>query len=154
MTDTEDLLNETVLPEDLKKYEKVYHEQLHGGSVTRQAQFNYAWCLVRSKFPVDIRKGIILLEELFRSAADAEDERRDYLYYLALGNCRIKEFSAALQYTSAFLEIEPGNAQVKTLEEVIRKKMEKEGIKGIAIISGVVLALGSIVGLGMALSKK
>jgi hypothetical protein len=43
---------------------------------------------VRSKYPADIRKGIILLEELYQNG-NAEG-RRDYLYYLAIANARIK----------------------------------------------------------------
>jgi hypothetical protein len=71
-----------------QKYELVYHEQLHKGHVTQKAQFEYAWCLVRSKYPADIRKGIILFEELYQTGS--AEGRRDDLYYLALGNARIK----------------------------------------------------------------
>lgn len=56
--------------------------------VTQKAQFEYAWCLVRSKYPADIRKGIVLLEDLFNNHGDSE--KRDCLYYLAIGNARIK----------------------------------------------------------------
>ena len=79
--------------------------------VSSEAQFEYAWCLVRSKYPADIRKGIILLEDLFQVAfprcdnilmlLGARDEphqiffqnrdnsnKRDYLYYLAIGNTK------------------------------------------------------------------
>lgn len=84
--------------------------------VSSEAQFEYAWCLVRSKYPADIRKGIILLEDLFQVAfprcdnilmllsnVGACDEphqiffqnrdnsnKRDYLYYLAIGNTKLK----------------------------------------------------------------
>ena len=34
--------------------------------VSSESQFEYAWCLVRSRYPADIRKGIILLEDLFQ----------------------------------------------------------------------------------------
>jgi len=73
---------------EFQKYEQVYNEQLKKGPATPKAQFEYAWCLVRSKFPADIRKGIIFLEELYQNG-NAEG-RRDYLYYLAIGNARIK----------------------------------------------------------------
>jgi hypothetical protein len=56
--------------------------------VTRKAQFEYSWCLVRSRYPGDIRKGITLLEDLYNNGS--EDGRRDYLYYLAIGNARIR----------------------------------------------------------------
>lgn len=71
-----------------QKFERVYHEQLRSSFVTQQAQFEYAWCLVRSKYPADIQKGIILLEDLYCNHSDSE--KRDCLYYLAIGNARIK----------------------------------------------------------------
>lgn len=74
--------------------------------MTPKAQFEYAWCLVRSKYPADIRKGIVLLQELYKSN---EEGHRDYLYYLAIGNARIKEYSKALGYLKMFLSIEPGD---------------------------------------------
>lgn len=88
-----------------QKFEKIYHEQLYKNDVTPKAQFEYAWCLVRSKYPADIQKGIILLEELYKTN---EEGQRDYLYYLAIGNARLKEYSKALNYVRSFLTIEPG----------------------------------------------
>lgn len=41
-----------------------------------------------------------------------------------------------------------------SLQQTIKKKMEKEGLVGIAITSGVVLAVGAIVGVGMAIASK
>ncbi|CAG5089401.1 Similar to Fis1: Mitochondrial fission 1 protein (Drosophila melanogaster) [Cotesia congregata] len=60
----ENILNEVVSSEDLKKFEKIYNEQLTTSQVTQKAQFEYAWCLVRSRYPADVRKGIVLLEDL------------------------------------------------------------------------------------------
>ena len=56
-------------------------------SVSPKAQFEYAWCLIRSKYPADIKKGIILLEELCSTNIEG---RRDYIYYLAIGHTRMK----------------------------------------------------------------
>lgn len=70
-----------------QKFENVYHEQLRASHVTQKAQFEYAWCLVRSKYSADIRKGILLLEDLYNNY---DTEKRDCLYYLAIGNARIK----------------------------------------------------------------
>ncbi|PSN42819.1 Mitochondrial fission 1 protein [Blattella germanica] len=148
----EDVLDEVVSSEDLKTYERVYHEQLNRSQVTQKAQFEYAWCLVRSKYPADIRKGIILLEELYQNSNS--EGRRDYIYYLAIGNARLKEYTKALHFVRAFLQIEPGNQQVQNLETLIKKRMEKEGLLGMAMAGGVVLAIGGLVGLGFALAKK
>ena len=62
----EHLLEESVSSADLKRFETRYHEEMAGGKVTPSAQFEYAWCLVRSKYPADIRKGILLLEDLYQ----------------------------------------------------------------------------------------
>ena len=52
----EHLLEENVAAEDLKKFETRYQAELSAGLVSASAQFDYAWCLVRSKYPSDIRK--------------------------------------------------------------------------------------------------
>lgn len=135
----------------IQKFESAYHEQLYSGTVTRAAQFNYAWCLVRSKYPADIRKGIILLEDLYK--VDNGEGRRDCLFYLAIGNAKIKEYNKALQYVSGFLSLEPTNQQVLNLETSIKKRMDKEGLVGMALAGTMVLAIGGLVGLGFALAK-
>lgn len=43
---------------------------------------------MRSKYSADIRKGILLLEDLY--GKQTGNERRDCLYYLAIGNARLK----------------------------------------------------------------
>lgn len=73
-----------------QKFENEYHKQLATGTVSQETKFHYAWCLVRSNYPADIRKGLILLEQLIKHEANDEDAKRNYLYYLALGNSRIK----------------------------------------------------------------
>nr|QBH73488.1 hypothetical protein [Eurycantha calcarata] len=148
----EDVLDEIIPTDELKKFEHVYHNQLIKGSVTDKAQFEYAWCLVRSKFPTDIKKGIILFEDSFQKGSG--DAKRDCLYYLAIGCARLKEYSKALQYVRAFLQVEPDNQQVQTLERQIKKRMEKEGLVGMAMAGAIVLALGGLVGLGVAMRKK
>ena len=61
-----------------------------------------------------------------------ESGKRDYLYYLAIGNARLKEYQTALKYIRGLLQVEPGNRQAQDLESVIKKKMEKEGLIGMA----------------------
>ena len=64
----------------------------------------------------------MILETLY---AKHVNDRRDYLYYLAIGNARIKEYSKGLQFCRAFLQIEPTNQQVQQLETIIKKKMNR-----------------------------
>ena len=42
-----------------------------------------------------------------------ESGKRDYLYYLAIGNARIKEYQTALKYVRALLQVQPGNRQAQ-----------------------------------------
>lgn len=41
---------------------------------------------------------------------------RDYIYYLAIGNTRLKHYQVALKYCKAFLQVEPNNQQAIALE--------------------------------------
>lgn len=70
--------------------QQLYNQQLHNGTMDNKTQFQYAWCLVRSKYAGDIRKGIMLLEDLYEN--NGESEKRDSLYYLAIGNARIQVY--------------------------------------------------------------
>lgn len=45
----------------LQKFEKKYNAELVEGGVSSVTQFEYAWCLIRSKYSDDIKKGIVLL---------------------------------------------------------------------------------------------
>ena len=62
----------------------------------------------------------MILEDLARIHPDG---KRDYIYYLAFGNARIKNYSEGLKYCRAFLEIE-SNEQVRSLE--VRKLCNNE----------------------------
>ena len=42
-----------------------------------------------------------------------ETNKRDYLYYLAVGNTKLKEYATALKYMRALLQVEPGNRQAQ-----------------------------------------
>lgn len=81
--------------------------------VTAKTQFEYAWCLVRSKYGADINNGIKIFETLCKEDAD---NKRDYIYYLAVAYIRIKDLPTAQNYVKAFLEIEPNNMQVMLLD--------------------------------------
>lgn len=91
------------------------------------------------------------MEELCKTNKDGI---RDYLYYLAVGNARIKEYSKALKYVKSFLHIEPGNQQVANLETLIKKRMDTEGIKGIALASGLFLTIGAVAAVGISLASR
>lgn len=68
--DTQVLLQYGLLPSPLndsspllwQKFERKFQSEKAAGSVSKSTQFEYAWCLVRSKYNDDIRKGLALLE--------------------------------------------------------------------------------------------
>ncbi|XP_019648201.1 mitochondrial fission 1 protein isoform X2 [Ailuropoda melanoleuca] len=135
-----------------KKFEKKFQSEKAAGSVSKSTQFEYAWCLVRSKYNDDIRKGIALLEELLPKGS--KEEQRDYVFYLAVGNYRLKEYEKALKYVRGLLQTEPQNNQAKELERLIDKAMKKDGLVGMAIVGGMALGVAGLAGLiGLAVSK-
>ncbi|ETE69590.1 Mitochondrial fission 1 protein [Ophiophagus hannah] len=140
----ESVLSEVVASEDLKRFEKKFNSEQSSGNISRGTQFEYAWCLVRSKYNEDIKKGIGLLEE----------EQRDYVFYLAVANYRLKEYEKALKCIRGLLKTEPNNTQALEMEKLIKKAMQKDGLVGMAIVGGMALGAASLAGLiGLAIAK-
>jgi len=149
----EALLEDYISPSELSRYERQYYEETQGNrEASAQTRFEYAWALIRSKYSSDIRRGVMMLEDLCHSGA--EDARRDYLFYLAVGNTKLKEYQIAQGCVKKFLAVEPQNRQALELKKLIEERMTKEGLMGMAIVGGAALALGGVIGLGMALSKR
>ncbi|XP_022060096.1 mitochondrial fission 1 protein [Acanthochromis polyacanthus] len=148
----EAVLSDVVAPEDLIKFEKKYNNELVKGAVSKETKFEYAWCLIRSKYSEDIKKGIVLLEELVQKAS--KEDSRDFLFYLAVANYRLKEYEKALKYIRTLLRNEPGNKQALELEKLIDKALKKDGLVGMAIVGGIGLGVAGLAGLiGLAVSK-
>uniref|UniRef100_A0A8D0HT71 Mitochondrial fission 1 protein n=1 Tax=Sphenodon punctatus TaxID=8508 RepID=A0A8D0HT71_SPHPU len=148
----ESVLSEVVAVEDLLRFEKKYNAELNAGSVTKGTQFEYAWCLVRSKYTADIKKGVVLLEELVSKGT--KEEQRDYIFYLSVANYRLKEYEKALKYIRGLLKTEPKNTQALELEKLIDKAMQKDGLVGMAIVGGMALGVAGLAGLiGLAITK-
>ncbi|KAF7664287.1 hypothetical protein LDENG_00182970 [Lucifuga dentata] len=148
----EAVVSDVVAPEDLLKFEKKYNAELVKGSVSKETKFEYAWCLIRSKYSDDIKKGIVLLEELVQKAT--KDDSRDFLFYLAVAKYRLKEYEKALKYIRVLLRNEPGNKQALDLEQLIDKALKKDGLVGMAIVGGIGLGVAGLAGLiGLAVSK-
>jgi len=114
-----------------------------GDLVGIQTKFNYAWGLVKSNQRTDQHLGVMLLSEIFRTSPE---RRRECLYYLALGNYKLGNFGDARKYNDLLLDREPGNLQAANLRALIDDKVAKEGLMGVAIISGVAVAAGVIGG--------
>ena len=148
----ETLLDEIVPEEEFLKFEKSFQaEGSRGGRVSPQTQFNYAHCLIRSRHKEDIVRGVILLEDLCSNGDPSA--MRDYLYYLAFANTRLKDYERAQDLIKKFLAVEPSNRQAQELEKLIRDRLTKEGLKGLAMTGGVAVAASVVAGIGIAVIK-
>ncbi|NP_001280069.1 mitochondrial fission 1 protein-like [Callorhinchus milii] len=149
----EAVVNEIVSPEDLLKFERKYNAEVKQGKVSKASEFEYAWCLIRSRYPDDIKRGIVILEELFPKGS--QEEQRDYIFYLAVGNYRLKEYEEALKCIRTMLKNEPKNQQALEMEKLIEKKMHRDGLVGMAIVGTVAAAgIAGVAGLiGLAISR-
>eukprot|EP00128_Syssomonas_multiformis_P011214 Colp12_sorted_trinity150504_noHs@16729 len=145
-----DYAHDIVSDEDIQFHENVYNrEREKAGRPSVQASFNYAYCLIRSKYEDDIRHGIRILLDL--SGRDNGSQRREYTYYLAFAYYRLEEYTEAKEYVTMLLYSEPNNRQANELKQAIEYKIQKDGILGLAIVGGAVAAIGL---LAAALAKK
>lgn len=148
-----DIIEETISDDEISKFKKKFEEsKASGGEGETTAKFHYAHSLLRSKHNQDIMYGISLLEELYYQGN--QNTRRDYLYYISIGQTRLKKYDLALDCINHFLQFEPENRQAKQLRSFIKEKLTKEGIVGMAITGGAALVLGGLIGLGYSLAKK
>uniref|UniRef100_UPI00358E2CDF mitochondrial fission 1 protein n=1 Tax=Myxine glutinosa TaxID=7769 RepID=UPI00358E2CDF len=147
----EAIVKDVICAEDLLKFEKKYKEEKASGSLSKNTKFEYAWCLIRSKYPDDIGHGVYILEALFHDGP--AEEQRDYVFYLAVGNYRLQEYEKSLNFVKSLLKKEPGNTQALELERMISKKMQREGLVGMAIVGGVVASLAGLAAVAIGISK-
>ncbi|RYO86308.1 hypothetical protein DL766_008770 [Monosporascus sp. MC13-8B] len=129
-------------PSELQVLRAQYEKE--GEMVGVQTKFNYAWGLVKSNSRNDQQEGVRLLSDIFRVSPE---RRRECLYYLALGNYKLGNYAEARRYNDLLLDKEPANLQAADLRRLIDDKVAKEGLMGVAIISGVAVAAGVIGGI-------
>lgn len=116
----------------------------HGHVIPLTLQFSYLHTeqgLIKSDVRGEQQEGVRLLSEIYRNAPE---RRRECLYYLALGNFKLGNYAEARRYNDSLLHIEPANLQAGSLRGLIDDKVAKEGLVGVAIVSGVAIAAGVI----------
>lgn len=99
---------------------------------------------MKSNKRTDQQLGVMLLSDIFRTSPE---RRRECLYYLALGNYKLGNYGEARRYNDLLLDKEPANLQASNLRSLIDDKVAKEGLMGVAIISGVAVAAGVVGGI-------
>ena len=97
--------------------------------------------LIKSSARGEQQEGVRLLSEIFRNAPE---RRRECLYYLALGNYKLGNYAEARRYNDLLLDHEPSNLQAGSLRGLIDDKVAKEGLLGVAILSGVAIAAAGV----------
>lgn len=116
----------------------------HGHVIPFTLQLSYLHVeqgLIKSDIRGEQQEGVRLLSEIYRNAPE---RRRECLYYLALGNFKLGNYAEARRYNDSLLNIEPANLQAGSLRDLIDDKVAKEGLVGVAIVSGVAIAAGVI----------
>ena len=143
-------------PDELQVLRAQYEKE--GPYVGVQTKFNYAWVvtssiswllyrlmvlqgLIKSSSRGEQQEGVRLLSEIFRNAPE---RRRECLYYLALGNYKLGNYAEARKYNDLLLDLEPGNLQAGSLRGLIDDKVAREGLVGVAIVSGLAIAAAGV----------
>ncbi|RDD46057.1 Arf-GAP domain and FG repeat-containing protein 1 [Trichoplax sp. H2] len=134
---TFELRPQTANYEELKQ---AYLNEVTADDCGSKATFNYAYGLIFSRANEQVKKGISLIEELCYSGED----QRDYLYLLAVGHFKLKDYNYALKYIERVLAIEPSNNQGNRLKQLIMKNMQIDGLKGIAIVGGIIAVAAGV----------
>ncbi|CAG8440974.1 4293_t:CDS:2 [Dentiscutata heterogama] len=129
--------------EELSVLRRQFEKEVREDDVTTQTKFNYAWGLIKSRRKNEQQLGVRLLAEIFR---ESPERRRECLYYLALGHFKLGEYTHARDYNDQLLQREPNNLQAQNLKKLIEDKLNREGLVGAMIMSGVVgaIAIGGL----------
>ena len=92
-----------------------------------------------------------MFTDIFRYAPE---RRRECLFYLALGNFKLGNYAEARKFNDRLLDHEPSNLQAGSLKGLIDDKVAKDGLMGVAIVSGVAIAAGVVGGMLLRGSKR
>lgn len=147
------LLCESIKLEELRAYERAYRDEMNHGGASNKTRFAYGQALVRYKFDWDMKKGIILLEDLLSATEDTESWK-DYLFYLTIGNIKVKNFDRALECIQKFLALSPNNEEGIKLEKIIQEKMKEEELIKYTIAGGAAAVVAGLVVVGVALGRR
>ena len=152
LNDYDNILDERIDSFELERLREAYERQVRRGSPSSLQKFSFAHGLIKSTTS-DAHQGIAILEQLVREEG-GDASMRDYVYFLAVGHARVKEYDRALAYIETLLTAEASNRQAFDLKQLIEKKMRKEGLIGAAILGGGgALIVGGIAALLFALKK-
>lgn len=116
--------------------EELYYSELKQCKLQPKTKFLYAKVLVRSIYPADIKKGLILLQELLNNRPDKPET---VLFNMAIGNTRLKRNTIALKYVQCCQALDSDNDSFANLETFIRARLQEECLFGLSLMSGVLI---------------
>ncbi|GMM44559.1 Fis1 protein [Pichia kluyveri] len=118
---------------------------------TTQSQFNYGWGLIKSNDNDDVKTGINIITEIFKTTPS---RRTECIYYLSLACFKIKEYQEATRYIDTLLTYQPENTNAIKLKKMIENELAKDSLIGFAIISSAVAATVGIASFFMRRNNK
>jgi fission 1 protein len=104
---------------------------------TVQSQFNFGWGLIKSKDDDDVKTGINILTDIFKTVPS---RRAECLYYLSLACFKIKEYREAMRYIDTLLTHQPENKQAVSLKKMIENELARDSLIGFALVSTAIAA--------------
>ncbi|KAI9026856.1 mitochondria fission 1 protein [Hyaloraphidium curvatum] len=125
-------------PEELRTLRAQFEEELPNPSPS--TKFSFAWGLIRSSRREDQESGVRMMYQVYK---DEPSMTREALYYLALGEFKLANYSEARKYVDELLRSEPKNMQAQSLRELIDDRVKRDGLIGLGLVGGGV-ALGAI----------
>jgi len=105
--------------------------------------FHYATALIQSKYSKDWQQGREILQNMYQRSKD-EHAKRDYLFYCAISEIKLKNLQAAAKFVNAILYIEPFNEQAASLNLYISREKKKNLLIGAGVAIGTVSFAGAI----------
>ncbi|KAI9894423.1 MAG: mitochondrial membrane protein [Vezdaea aestivalis] len=129
-------------PAELQVLRSQFEEE--GEYAGTQTKFNYAWGLIKSNVRGEQQEGVRMLSEI---CINSPERRRECIYYLALGHYKLGNYAEARRQNDSLLSSEPNNMQADSLRSLIDDKVAKEGLVGVAILSGIAIAAGVVGGI-------
>ncbi|KAK3147217.1 hypothetical protein QOZ80_3BG0279580 [Eleusine coracana subsp. coracana] len=104
-----------------------------------------SWALVHSRQPEDVNRGIGMLQASLDKTSSPL-EIREKLYLLAVGHYRTGDYTRSRQLLERCLEIQPDWRQALTLQQIVEDKTRRDGMIGMAIITGAFGVVGLVAG--------
>lgn len=129
-----------VTADSIRHLESKYYTQMRACQVDPRTQLEYARLLVRSRYPADMQKGLLFLEQLARLRCWSRRETRDVVVQLAVGWARMRDYPLALALVRRCRVFSPEDDFARRLERAICKKLQREAVRDL-IFAGAVLLI-------------